>query len=146
MEEASVPVSLKIVAALMLSLSVFIILINGYLVWLFTGHLFVSFTSIGIIAVVLLASGIVEFISGIGLINLKKWAWTWALYSMLVALVMFVALIVNLSVIGGVIGGLPAAGALAAVGTVVLIGPILIHVFAVVFLFTGEIRSLFPKD
>ncbi len=144
--EEEAPASLKIVAALMLTLSIFIVLVNGFLAWLFSGELFLTFTSVGIIAVVLLASGVVEFISGIGLLKLKKWAWSLAFYSMLIALVMFIALIVNLSMIGAILGGLPGAGTFATIGTVILIGPILIHIFAIVFLFTNEIRSVFAQD
>ena len=146
MEEEKTPIAVKILAVLVITFSIFMILLNGYLAWVFSGELFLTFTAIAIIVVVLLASGIVELISGIGLLRLKEWAWSWTLYSMLVALLMFLALIVNIALVGEIIGGLPTAALTATIATFILIGPILIHIFVVAFLLTDEIKSVFVKD
>ncbi|MCJ2563468.1 MAG: hypothetical protein LN417_05205 [Candidatus Thermoplasmatota archaeon] len=146
MEEEKTPIAVKILAVLVITFSIFMILLNGFLAWVFSGPLFLSFTAIAIIVVVLLASGIVELISGIGLFRRKKWAWSWTLYSMLVALLMFLALIINIALVGEIIGGLATAALTATIATVLLIGPILIHIFVIAFLLTDEIKSVFVKD
>lgn len=146
MEEEKAPIAVKILAALVITFSIFMILLNGFLAWVFSGEFFLTFTAIAIIVVVLLAAGIVELISGIGLLRLKEWAWSWTLYSMLVALLMFLALIVNIALVGEIIGGLPAAALTGTVATFILIGPILIHIFVIAFLLTDEIKSVFVKD
>lgn len=146
MEEEKTPIAIKILSVLVITFSIFMILLNGYLTWVFSGSLFASFTAIAIIVVILFASGIVELVSGIGLLKLKKWAWSWTLYSMLVALLMFLALIVNIGLVGEIIGGLPTAALTATIATFILIGPILIHIFVVAFLLTDEIKSVFVKD
>ncbi len=145
-EEKTPPVAVLLIGLLVVVFSFFMICVNGYLVWLFSGDLFVSYTSIAIIVIVLFAAGVVEFISGIGFLKLKKWAWTWTFYSMGVAFLMFIALIVNLATIGAIIGGFPTAGAAAAVATIVLIGPILIHIFVMAFLLTKEIKTFFLEN
>ncbi|MCK4457505.1 MAG: hypothetical protein KAW39_07175 [Thermoplasmata archaeon] len=146
MEEEKAPIAVKILAVLVITFSIFMILLNGYLTWVFSGPLFLTFTAIAIIVVVLLASGIVELISGIALLRLKKWAWSWTLYSMLVALLMFLALIINIALVGEIIGGLATAALTATIATFILVGPILIHIFVIAFLLTDEIRSAFVKD
>ena len=146
MEEEKAPIAVKILAVLVITFSIFMILLNGFLAWVFSGELFLTFTAIAIIVVILFASGIVELISGIGLLKLKKWAWSSTLYSMLVALLMFLALIVNIALVGEIIGGLATAALTATIATVLLIGPILIHIFVVAFLLTDEIKSVFVKD
>lgn len=146
MGEEGPPIAVKIIALLVMTFSVFMILLHGYLTYIFSGPLFLTFTSVGIIVIVLFAAGILEFIGGFGLLRLKKWSWSWTLYTMLVALLMFFALIVNLALAGEIIGGLATAALSAMIASILLVGPILIHITVIAFLLTDEIKSVYVKN
>lgn len=137
------PISLTIFSILLLLMSVVTIILGGFLIWLFSGKLFLQLTAIAIIIILIFAAAVVELISSIALLQLKQWAWSWTVYSVSTVIVCYVALIASIAALGAGISGIELAGALAGLGAICLAAPLFINVMILVYCFSKEAKALF---
>jgi len=142
-EEARLTVHV-LFSALLFVVGVFIVPTTGFLLWLFSGPLFNVFPVVTILLGVLLICGILEIVGAVGLLRLKPWARTMAVWVVFIAFLTYAGLVANITAFGATYGvGLEDVPFYLGLSFALLFGPILIHLTMFTYFFTKEAKETY---